>query len=463
MLRRFCVIGIAIALLASAPAPGIATPSHGKNGEQWVARYNGDGNDDDDATAVAASPDGSTVFVLGDTSTGTYGPYDWATIAYDAQTGGVRWSQAYGSGGWDYSSALVVSPDSSRVFVTGWREGANATSDYATVAYDAVTGTPLWEKIYAPSTFIDGARDIGITPDGATVFVAGEAWNGDNWDYVTLAYDALSGTRLWLNRYDGPAHRDDDPWALAVSPDGSRIFVTGESYGTGDDYATQAIDSTTGTELWSARYNGPHNIGDVAKAVQVSPDGAKVFVTGETDAPDTANHFATVAYDAATGSILWGRRTNGQGYNEQADALAVSSDGSKVFVTGNAWLLPSADYEYGTVAYDAATGALLWRRWYRGPGGGNDSAYDVVMSEDGSTVMVTGGSVGVDTGSDYATVAYDASTGASKWVHRYNGPGNDLDTAYGMVLSPDGTTLFVTGTSDGGATRRDFATVAYGV
>ena len=45
------------------------------------------------------------------------------------------------------------------------------------------------------------------------------------------------------------------------------------------------------------------------------------------------------------------------------------------------------------------------------------------VSPDGSKVFVTGYSVGSASGYDYATVAYDASTGSELWVKRYDGPG----------------------------------------
>ena len=60
-------------------------------------------------------------------------------------------------------------------------------------------------------------------------------------DYTTLAYDATTGSRLWLKRYNGSGNGYDYAEGLAVSPDGTKVFVTGGSWGAGsDDYATVA-------------------------------------------------------------------------------------------------------------------------------------------------------------------------------------------------------------------------------
>ena len=60
------------------------------------------------------------------------------------------------------------------------------------------------------------------------MYVTGSTFR-DTLDYVTIAYGAADGTWAWTKRYDGRMDAIDDAAANAVSPDGSRVFVTGTS------------------------------------------------------------------------------------------------------------------------------------------------------------------------------------------------------------------------------------------
>jgi hypothetical protein len=160
------------------------------------------------------------------------------------------------------------------------------------------------------------------------------------------------------------------------------------------------------------------------------------------------------------GEQLWVHLYNGPGNNDSAHALGVSPDGSTVFVTGSSVDGSTGFSDYATVAYDASTGAGLWVRRYNGPANENDAAYALTVSPDGSKVFVTGDS-GPVLAEDYATVAYDASTGQRLWVRRYNGPGNGRDLATALGVSSDGSAVFVTGTTVGSKGFYEYATVAY--
>ncbi len=419
----------------------------------WVARYTGPGTQPDTAQQVAVSPDGSRVFVTG-RSAGAH-RYRYATLAYDVATGATLWTARYrGPAGKDnYASAVVVSPDGSKVFVTGSSFRLGTGFDFTTVAYDADTGGELWVRRYdGPAHRDDPATALAVSDDGSRLFVTG--WStgvGTGPDVATVAYDTASGAQLWVTRYNGPESANDYGSSIAVSPDGSRVFVTGDTLDSSglEDYLTLAYQASSGAQLWAEIYGTP-GTGDIAQSVAVSPDGRIVFVTG-------GEHFqyATLAYDAATGWTLWVAKYSGPGNRlSSAFSMAVSPDGSMVFVTGESESL-ATDWDYATVAYDAATGSQRWVSRYAGPGHGTDTARSIAVSPDGSKVFVTGESNGGSpTYFDYATVAYDSTTGWTLWLKRYATLGDDA--GYSVAVSPDNSRVFVTGPSSG-----DYATVAY--
>lgn len=270
------------------------------------------------------------------------------------------------------------------------------------------------------------------------------------------------GAKLWAERY-GASGFEDSANALAVSPDGSTVFVTGEtdppSGAPGLDYATIAYSATTGTQLWLASYNDPYNGNDWASSLAVSPDGSTVYVTGsagnETGGVLTYD-MTTLAYSAATGVLRWMASYNGPSNKDDwATGIALNHSGSTVFVTGYSTGKTSG-HDYETVAYNASAGTRLWANRYNGPGNGDDRTTAAGVSPNDKRVFVTGYSPGKTAGckysgcwDDYATVAYSTATGAQLWVKRYNGPGNQGDEAFALAVSPNAGALYVTGTMTG--------------
>jgi WD40 repeat protein len=383
--------------------------------------------------------------------------------------GAQLWAARYGTTEFENSAnAVKVSPDGRTVFVTGSTDSPSGLT-FATIAYNAATGTQLWFARYQdPYNLNDYATSLAVSPDGATVYVTGvsggESDGVSSYDYATIAYNAATGNPLWVARYNGPGNGDDKASSVVVSPSGGTVFVTGQSAGTTsrNDYAMVAYDAATGNQLWAARYNGPGNRDDYATAAAVSPDGKTVFVTGYDTGATSGYDYGTVAYNAATGHELWHARYHGPAtLDDNARSITVSPGGGRVFVTGQS-AGTTSNYDYATIAYRAPNGVELWAKRYNGPGNRDDRATSVVASPSGETVYATGESPGTGTGYDYATVAYEAATGHRLWLTRYNGPADGNDSAQAAAVSPTTGTVFVTGQSAGTGTMEiDFATVAY--
>jgi outer membrane protein assembly factor BamB len=449
-LSRLAVIAtVVVVTMVSLPGSALAAPGR----RLWLKRLSGRTGTDADAADVAVSPDGSMVFATGFDSSAPFN-IDYATAAYDSATGATMWT-SYFDGHYhrqDSAVAVVASPDGSLVFVTGRSQGSSTHEDFATVAYDASTGAQRWATRFK-GPYDDIPFDIGVSPDGSTVFVAGrsDTSSGSIPDYRTVAYDASTGAQVWTKQYGTPVVFDAVK-AMGIDPDGSTVYVTGRN---GSVATTIAYDSATGAQRWLMSYAAPAHMGDAATAIAVSPDGSEVLVAVDSVDAQNTDDFVTVAYDAATGGQIWSKHYGGATSGFFPSALGVSS--SAVFVTGYGAL--GAGVGYATIAYDIVTGARLWASRYGAPEN-NNLPNALAVAPGGSQVFVTGRSDGTDGYPDYATVAYDAVTGAKAWTQRYDGPGHFYDIALAVAVNPDGSAVYVTGGS-AGATNDEFATLAY--
>jgi hypothetical protein len=100
-----------------------------------------------------------------------------------------------------------------------------------------------------------------------------------------------------------------------------------------------------------------------------------------------------------------------------------------------------------------------WVVRYNGPGNGSDIAHAITVDNQGNA-YVTGGSEGISTDRDFATLKY-ATDSSLLWVARYNGPANSVDVALAILLDGQGS-VYVAGDSYGGSGfDYDYAIVKY--
>jgi hypothetical protein len=361
--------------------------------EQWVARYNGPGNGQDDGVAIASDGSGN-VYVTGQ-SLGLGTDYDYATIKYDS-AGQEQWVARYNGPGNGEDDAVAIATDGSgNVYVTGQSLGSGTGFDYATIKYDSA-GQEQWVARYSQTTLSDIPRAIAVDSSGNVYVTGRSAGLGTNADYATVKYDS-AGQEQWAARYNGPANDHDVAFAVAVDSSGN-VYVTGTSLGAApySDYATVKYDSA-GQEQWVARYPGP-----IAWAIAVDGSG-NVYVTGESaETVSGPVDYGTIKYNSS-GQEQWVALYNGGRNSSYNRAQAIALDGSgNVYVTG--FSIGTRSYDYATVKYDSA-GQQQWVARYNGPGHSDDQA-DAMAIDSTGNVYVTGGSAGRRTGYDYATVKY---------------------------------------------------------
>ena len=301
----------------------------------------------------------------------------------------------------------------------------------------------------------DGGDDraLALSVDSASnVYVIGHSdpdFNSSNGrDFVVLKYNS-QGSLLWERRYDGGlgiinAHEP----TLAIDH-GGNAYVTGSGrrVGPGDyEYVTLKY-SPDGALLWERRYDGPGYNDDLATAIAVDPLG-NVIVTGASRGAGGDNDCATIKYNP-DGDTVWVRRYHNS--YESATALAVDQDGN-ILVTGG-----SSDgvitLKYGD------EGTLLWVRYYSGPVH-DDYATAIALDATGNICVSGPGRSGGADSEDFLTIKY-APDGTAMWVRRYGCPSNCEDIPHALGIDADGN-VFVAGASPASGISYDGVTLKYG-
>jgi uncharacterized delta-60 repeat protein len=319
--------------------------------EVWNDRYNGEGNDVDGATAIVVDESGN-VIVTG-YSVGAITSEDFTTIMYNS-SGTRLWNSKYNNpsvSDIDIATSLVLDNDGN-ICVTGYSIGGNALEDIAVVKYDAF-GNELWASRFNGS---ENNYDIatGIAVDAnSNIYVSGYSYSSASQeDYVTVKFNS-NGDELWSRTYNGSANGYDISAGIAVDQAGY-VFVSGYSFGgtSEEDYATVKYN-TDGVQYWEKRYNGTGNSYDIATAIKCDNAG-NVYVTGYSLDPNTSEDYATLKYNT-DGDLVWTEKYNGPANEgDIANTLAVDAS-NNVYVSGFSYEGASA-IDYITVKYSQTVG-----------------------------------------------------------------------------------------------------------
>jgi hypothetical protein len=367
------------------------------------------------------------------------------TRAYDG-AGNVLWEAPS-----DFCAlAAAASPDGSSVYVVGWRslkpDSGLIRVDAVTASLDAATGRETWRQyVEGASKKLEGGGDNGLggvsssdvvaDPRGGKVYVA-QSTIGPTAarplavQVALAAYDERSGRPLGRAAYDVPYGHEYDWGAgnsgtLAVSRDGSTAVLaafvvvrhdTPDGPYQADDFLTVAFDTSGPTLRWHQQYAGidvSDNVPFVPAPVTMSPDGRRVYVTGmSTSFPGgtTQDAIATVAYATESGDVRWAARDGlisvGNSCLFCGPLVTQDPGGTTVFVTGftNSMSLPPGGgaLEQITVAHDAARGTRQWlatdQPWTAQPwqGATSNRSTGLATSPDGSHLLVATGAPAPD-------------------------------------------------------------------
>jgi len=212
--------------------------------------------------------------------------------AYDAETGRLLWESIHTS----FCRALAIATDGERVLVAG--QGSAALDDFLVQSYDADTGEFLWEDRTFVGTGFDNAA-IAVDTEGKLAFIVGWVrWvpgTQNQEAFLIRAYDSKTGELRWEDQF--PSATKCLCHARDVVADKGRVFAVGHST-FGNPWFVRAYDASRGDILWHDEFVSSGNGNSPAGAVAVATDGGRVFVGGS-GANATGNaDFILRTYDA---------------------------------------------------------------------------------------------------------------------------------------------------------------------
>ncbi|MDZ4779578.1 MAG: beta-propeller fold lactonase family protein [Planctomycetia bacterium] len=286
---------------------------------------------------------------------------------------------------------------------------------------------------------LDGAWGVAVSPDGKNVYATSVIDDS----LVVFRRNAATGELSYLEKktdsIDG-ADGLDGAVGLVVSPDGKHIYVVGVGDNSVTLYSRSDFD---GALTFVQKYlDNAQGIDGVAAplGVAISPDGLHVFVTGNGDSA-----LAVFSRNAADGKLTFFARIkdNDQNNGKPVDALfgawnvTVSPDNKHVYVTAN------VDDAVSVFERNATTGELKFLQTVRdgvSTVNGIDGASGILVSPDGLQVYVTG-----DVDDAVAIFRRDPTTGLLTFLRKLSQadgvPG--LDGAASIATNPEGTDVYV--------------------
>ncbi len=224
--------------------------------------------------------------------------------------------------------AVEFSSDGTAMYMVGNTDPDTVFQYTLSTAWDLSTASYA-SKSFSTSTQETGVAGLSFKSDGTKMYIVGTGNDtvyqyslSTAWDVSTASYDSTSVS---------VSSQDTTPSALNFSPDGTKMYVVGDTNNTIFQYTlSTAWDVSTATYATKSLSVASEETAPTGMAF--NSDGTKVFVCGRSSdavqqySLSTAYDISTGSYDSVSFSIV-SQDTNSHG-------IAFKSDGSKMYIAG---------------------------------------------------------------------------------------------------------------------------------
>lgn len=295
------------------------------------------------------------------------------------QSGSLVWEDEISSpADTSYFAGSLAIQNNSEILISNYKE-YDYGEDYSgptaaqTRAYNASSGTVLWEREFDAFTEIENFNSIFIKDQ--EVFLFGYNRNNER-RLIKLDsnYNQLLNTIVQTSTND-----------VVFSQDGNLFFTTG-------GYSFNKVD-LNGTTIWSTSYvtgSSPVTINDQIKAITQDEQG-NIYVTGRQYGNINSNYtnadILTLKYDSS-GNFLWENRYKNQGTNAADIGNAIDVKNGYVYVGGESQKAEIGTYyDYVALKINANSGANEGIYRYDGTNNGEERITSLQVLDNGNVAL----------------------------------------------------------------------------
>ncbi len=379
---------------------------------------------------VDFSPDGTNMYIMG---YGNDTVYQYTlTTAWNVGTASYA-AKSYHETQDSEPLDVAFSSDGTKMYIVG-----NSTDTI--YQYTLTTPWDVSTAEYAEKSKLVSDQDtkpygLSFSSDGTKMYIVGYDTNTAYQYTLTTAWNVDTASYATKSVYVGD--EESKPFGVTFNPDGTKMYIIGIDTDTVYQYTlTTPWDVSTASYAIKSAYVG--NQDTFPHGVAFSSDGTKMYIKG-VDTHTVYQYTLTTAWNVDTASYATKSVYVG---DEDFDTLGMtfSSDGTKMYIIE---IITDTVYQYTlTTAWNISTASYAAKSVYVG----NESIKggSVAFSSDGTKMYI----VGYDTNTAYQytlTTAWDVSTASYATKSVYVG---DEDTyPLGIIFSPDGTKMYIMGTS----------------
>jgi uncharacterized delta-60 repeat protein len=195
-------------------------------------------NSIDSPSAIQVNSSGE-VFVAGRVFNGSVSDDDIVLMKYNAAGTVTNSTIINGTANSVDKANRIYLDGSNNVYLAARMKNAGSSEDFYLGKFNPSLGL-IWADSYnGPSNNYDEATDITVDGSG-NVYASGSSYSStSNYDFITVKYEGIGGTRLWLTKFNGTANNTDQSKRISVDA-GGNVYVSGDSKGagTGSDFST---------------------------------------------------------------------------------------------------------------------------------------------------------------------------------------------------------------------------------